>query len=118
MKLIIAGTRHLDVSTSFINDVLGNCLLSRQDISEVVCGMARGIDTCGKLWAKAWSIPVAEFPADWNKYGKSAGVIRNSEMAKYGDALLLIWDGVSKGSSNMKGHMKYKTIYEVIIKCP
>lgn len=41
------------------------------------------------------------FPADWNKYGKKAGPIRNKKMANYAEALLAIWDGKSCGTKNM-----------------
>ena len=59
-----------------------------------------------------------EFKAEWTIHGKAAGPIRNRKMAEYGDALLLIWDGTSKGSSNMKIEMekRNKPIYEIIIK--
>lgn len=43
----------------------------------------------------------AEFPADWDKHGKSAGYIRNVEMATYGNRLLVFWDTVSKGTKHM-----------------
>jgi len=59
-----------------------------------------------------------EFPADWDTHGRAAGPIRNKQMAEYGDALLLIWDGESRGSANMKSNMKKlgKPVYEIIIK--
>lgn len=59
-----------------------------------------------------------EFPADWKAHGKAAGPIRNKQMAEYADALLLIWDGESKGSASMKNEMLKlnKPVYEVIIK--
>jgi hypothetical protein len=41
------------------------------------------------------------FSADWDKLGKRAGVLRNEDMAKKADALVLIWDGESRGSANM-----------------
>ena len=49
--------------------------------------------------------------------GKAAGHVRNKKMAEYGDALLLIWDGKSKGSANMKKEMQKlnKPIYEVTL---
>ena len=73
--------------------------------SEVVCGMARGADHLGKLWAAFHGVPVVEFPADWDKYKKAAGHIRNAQMAEYGDALLIfIWDE-SRGSMNMLEQM-------------
>ena len=41
------------------------------------------------------------FPADWEKYGKSAGVRRNEQMAIYSDAVIVFWDGFSRGTQNM-----------------
>lgn len=114
MKLIIAGSRTLDVEDEMIAG-----LLCQFDIypEEVVCGMADGVDHAGLCWADHRAIKVAEFPAMWGIYGKRAGVYRNSQMADYADALLLIWDGKSKGSANMKKEMKAlsKPIYEVVL---
>lgn len=55
----------------------------------------------GELWAKKHGIPVAPFPADWNKFGKRAGAIRNADMAMYADALVAVWDGKSRGTRDM-----------------
>jgi hypothetical protein len=71
-------------------------------VHEVVCGCAPGVDTIGDDWAKAHGIPVVRFPADWNTYGKSAGVRRNHEMSRNADALFLVWDGCSHGSADMR----------------
>lgn len=60
----------------------------------------------GEQWAKSESITVKEFPADWDTYGRPAGQIRNRAMAKYADALILIWDGVSRGSAGMLRYAK------------
>ena len=40
-------------------------------------------------------------PADWDKYGKSAGYRRNKEMAEVADACICFWDGQSKGTKHM-----------------
>jgi hypothetical protein len=40
-------------------------------------------------------------PANWDEFGKSAGYIRNAEMAKYADACVIFWDGISKGTKHM-----------------
>jgi hypothetical protein len=68
-------------------------------VSEVVSGTAKGADRLGERWAG--DNPVKLFPADWNKHGKAAGHIRNSEMAKYAEALVAFWDGKSKGTKGM-----------------
>lgn len=131
MKLIIAGSRTLNVSANFIDEIIS---LNNIYVAEVVSGGARGIDAAGEEWARFnnHNVPVVlissqkarsrvsfkVFEADWEEHGKAAGPIRNKQMAEYADALLLIWDGQSKGSTNMKHEMEKlkKPIYEVIIK--
>jgi hypothetical protein len=67
----------------------------------IVSGTANGADKCGEQWATSNGLRVRRFPADWNKYGRSAGYIRNSEMADYAEALIAFWDGKSKGTKHM-----------------
>lgn len=62
---------------------------------------AKGVDTLGEQWANINSVAVKRFPADWNKYGRGAGPVRNRQMSEYGDALIAIWDGKSRGTENM-----------------
>lgn len=97
MKVIIAGSR----SCQNVEDVYQAILYSLYDISEVVSGTCRGADRLGEAAAIELNIPIKRFPADWDKFGKSAGYIRNGEMAKYADAAIIIWDGKSKGSEHM-----------------
>jgi hypothetical protein len=116
MKLIIAGGRNLVQRPEDIGeeiDWLGIGLPT-----EVVSGGANGIDKCGEVWAKRNKIPVKVFEADWRLLGKAAGPIRNHAMAEYADALLLIWNGVSAGSRNMKKNMEAlgKPVFEFIVK--
>jgi predicted Rossmann fold nucleotide-binding protein DprA/Smf involved in DNA uptake len=86
--------------------------------TEVVSGGAKGIDFQGEEYANCRGIPVKKFIADWYANGKAAGPIRNKQMARYSDGALIIWDGSSKGSSNMKEEMLKlnKKVFEVIIK--
>lgn len=61
-----------------------------------------GADKMADGWAKANGHPVERHPADWNKYGKSAGFIRNAEMVASldpsTDIVLVFWDGESRGT--------------------
>jgi hypothetical protein len=98
MKLIIAGTRTINKLPFVVEDFLTD---HRTAITEVVCGCAKGIDEAGRQWAWDERVPVRSFPADWVQYGKKAGPFRNQDMADYADALLLVWDGKSKGSYDM-----------------
>jgi hypothetical protein len=70
-------------------------------ITEVVCGGAPGADELGRQWAIARGIPVEMFPADWDRYGKRAGPIRNGEMASYAEALVAFPLAKSKGTLDM-----------------
>jgi hypothetical protein len=101
--LVIAGSRFIQ-SFGFVNIAMAQPFIIRP--TEIVSGTAQGVDRLGEKWAEANNIPVTKMPGDWNKYGKAAGPIRNSEMAKYCDAALVIWDGNSPGSKNMILNMR------------
>lgn len=104
MKVIIAGSRHMQFKDYWM---IGKAVeKSRFDVTEVVCGMARGADMFGAKWAYENKIPVKKFPANWDEHGKAAGPIRNGEMARYADAaIIFIWDG-SRGSADMERKMR------------
>lgn len=97
MKVIVAGSRDL-LDPDEVEDAI---VWSPFAITELVCGMARGVDMNAYLWAKRNGIAVREFPADWDRLGLSAGPVRNEAMANYGEALIAIWDGVSSGTKDM-----------------
>jgi hypothetical protein len=97
MKTIIAGSRSI---TSY-ELVLKAIEQADIPISEVVSGAARGVDSLGEQWAKSRGIKIKKFPAKWDLYKKSAGYKRNVEMAEYADALIAVWDGLSKGTRHM-----------------
>ena len=99
-KVIIAGTRTFQDYSML--EAHTDYMLSRiEDSIEIVSGGARGADELGEQYAKARNYRIKKFPADWEQYGKRAGVIRNAAMAEYADALLAYWDGQSRGTKNM-----------------
>lgn len=116
MKVIVAGGRFfsdydlvrvtIDRVLSALGDepieiVSGRCSTGIPtfvaDDGTEVCGA----DGLGEKYAKSNGYAVKLFPANWKKYGKSAGFKRNVEMANYADALIVFWDGKSPGSKNM-----------------
>lgn len=102
MKVIIAGSRDI-LDMALVEEAIAN---SGFKITEVVCGLARGVDILGKEWATKNNIKCQEFPARWQQYGRSAGYHRNLEMGKYADAAIIIWDGKSPGTKMMIDIMK------------
>lgn len=97
MRVIIAGMR----TGAPWADIYRAVSESGFEITEVVSGAARGVDRMGEKLAADRGIPVTRFPADWKLHGKSAGPIRNAEMADYADALIAVWDGHSRGTGDM-----------------
>ena len=103
MDLIIAGSRTINLRPSIIHKIL---IKHGWNPKTIISGKARGADHSGELYAKAYGLNLKEFPAEWDLYGKKAGYLRNGKMAKEGTALLLLWDGESRGSLNMLTQMK------------
>jgi hypothetical protein len=113
MKVIVAGSRNI-VDQKIIFNIIES---SNFEITEIVSGTARGVDQIGEKYGLTNNIPIVMFPANWNKYGKSAGYVRNTEMAKYADALIAVWDGKSSGTRHMIKimHDMQKPVHVVIV---
>lgn len=108
LKLIVAGSRK---ATDYkgIASILDSLLPPRGSLpipEAVLCGCANGADLCGEKWAKSRGINVEYFPAKWDEHGKAAGPIRNNEMAHNANALVVFWDGKSRGSADMIGRFR------------
>lgn len=84
---------------------------------QIVSGAADGVDQAGEHWQKEHPIhedrlgrqsltSLKRFPAEWWKNGRSAGMLRNQEMARYADMALIIMRGDSKGSLDMAARMR------------
>lgn len=71
----------------------------------IIQGGASGADTLAKQVAIELGIPVEEYPAKWNIYGKKAGPLRNLEMLEVGNPTLVLafhdFIGTSKGTRHM-----------------
>lgn len=112
MKIVVSGSRtitdHKIISKAMTTGIfeLGR-ILGRKDVFkndqsiEIISGHARGVDKMAELWAKQHGFSVKLFIPDWDGQGKKAGMLRNEEMANYGDAVLAIWDGESRGTKHM-----------------
>lgn len=98
-KVVVAGTRTFD-DFWLLKTRLDYFLKDKVDV-EIVSGCARGADRLGERYAQVWDMPIKRFPAEWDRYGKSAGYRRNEQMADYADAAVVFWDGKSKGSAHM-----------------
>ena len=103
MKILaIVGSRNfpdLRLVKDYVKDVyaLNN---SHGAIKRIVSGGARGVDSLAEKTARAFNFYEKTFVANWAKYGKQAGYIRNKEMIEYADEVAAFWDGESPGTKH------------------
>ena len=99
-KVIIAGGR--DFSDYDLLKVKMNRILSNiTDEIVIISGTARGADSLGEKYATEMGYKLEQYPANWNKYGKRAGYLRNEQMADVAHACVCFWDSKSKGTKHM-----------------
>lgn len=99
INVIVAGGRDFNKYNRLA--VCLNRYLPKDKICTIVSGGARGADSLGEVYAKNKSLTLMKFPANWDLHGRSAGFIRNNDMAKNAEMLIAFWDRKSKGTQNM-----------------
>ena len=107
LKVIIAGGRDF-TDTQYAADSLVKLVEENKlpDTFTVISGNARSADKVGEYLAELWDLPLKIYQADWNQHGKSAGYIRNNQMADVADVLVAFWDSKSRGTMHMINTMK------------
>ena len=107
IRVVIAGCRDYEnykAAKRFIDICLSN--VRKENNIVIVSGGARGADAIGERYAKENGFAVEKYPADWEKYGKSAGPIRNKQMAEISDYVICFWNEKSKGTKSMIDYAK------------
>ena len=101
-KVIIAGSRGFS-NYKLLKDTCNNALREKKKTHNVIIisGHAKGADALGEKYANDEGLDLEIFPADWKKFGKSAGFRRNEQMAEFADGLIAFWDGESHGTKHM-----------------
>lgn len=98
MRIIVCGGRDF-TDCDIVEDVLDR-LHEDERITQLIHGSARGADTLAGAWARDRSIPVTPMPANWKKYGKKAGPIRNREMLNQSPDMVVAFPG-GRGTADM-----------------
>lgn len=93
MKAVISGGRDIHITREGEEALYK--IFACYDIKTIANGMARGVDKDAYDIAKKAGVDIFEFPAEWNKYGKSAGPIRNRQMLDFVGpcSILIVFDG-------------------------
>jgi len=101
MITVICGSREIE-NVMYVYDAIRYVEEHTPDfnITKVVSGVASGPDTAAIRWAEKHNVPCDFHPADWTRYGKSAGYKRNKEMVDSSEFVIALWDGKSKGTKH------------------
>ncbi len=101
MKIVVAGTRTFN-DYELLKYTLDKFIKeSDADTITIVSGHAEGADKLGEKYAVENDYELELYPAEWEKYGPSAGPIRNRKMAYAADKVICFWDGKSAGTASM-----------------
>lgn len=79
-------------------------------IGEIIHGGANGADTMAGCWAEKYNIPVTVFQAEWHKYGRRAGPLRNEQMLREGKPDFVVAFPGGRGTAHMVGLAKAASI--------
>jgi hypothetical protein len=102
--MLIAGSRTFN-NYELLKERCDFYLQNQKGVIHIVSGGARGADALAERYAKEKGYELHVFPADWDRYGKAAGYIRNEQMHKYiaqfeKRGVICFWDGQSKGTAH------------------
>ncbi len=104
MRCIVAGSRNFS-DFDFLKLKLDRIFRNTKSLT-ILSGGARGADALGEMYANFYGYDLEIFKADWDLYGKRAGIIRNMEMGDSADALVAFWDYKSRGTQHMIEYAK------------
>ena len=104
MRVLVCGGRDYN-NADYMRKVLDDMhAVTPFDI--LIYGMARGADDMAKMWATARGVGRLGFPAQWEKYGKQAGPMRNARMLEKGKPDLVIAFPGGRGTADMMRQAK------------
>lgn len=110
MRLLVTGARiwdsQLDVDYYLTGCLLGSAMTGVELI--IVHGdCPTGADSMASNWAKRNNVKEEKYPAEWDKYGKAAGHIRNKQMVDTKpDRAVAFIRGEARGTNNCIGHLE------------
>lgn len=96
MKLAIVGSRNFTDYKRF-SQIIDKV---KTQVTLIVSGGARGADTLAERYAKEKAIPYLIFPADWDKHGKKAGMLRNQDIVDNADGMVAFLAPESRGTKD------------------
>lgn len=88
-------------------------------VVEVISGACpNSPDMAAPVIANDLGVPFVPYPAQWDKYGRSAGFRRNSYMISMAHAVIAWWDGQSRGTLHTMTEAKKAGLHVTLIRLP
>ena len=115
-RIVIAGCRYYDnygEAKQFIDKCISDLRTNNTII--IISGASSGADAIGERYAAENGFEIEKYPADWKRFGRKAGPIRNRQLAELCDIAICFWNENSKGTKSMIDCAR-KLGKEVIIK--
>lgn len=87
-RIIIIGSRKRDSEDDFFEVV--DAFLKIYEGHDIIIsgGCPKGADRFAERISTETGVPIVIFPANWEKFGKAAGFIRNTDIARNGDVVI------------------------------
>ena len=106
VSVVIGGYRNFENYEIFKNFV--DSCLAELDFKEmtILSGHCKGVDLMGERYAKEKDLALELYPAEWKKYGKAAGPIRNKQMVEKADIVIAFVCERAKGTKNLIAQAK------------
>lgn len=103
------------------DDKIGSSWQNEKDILFISGGASTGADNSIINFCRNYKLSYLVVNAEWNKFGKVAGIRRNKKMSEIAiqnkslGYLVAFWDGKSRGTKNMienaiKNYLRYKVV--------
>lgn len=112
-RIVIGGYRNFDNYEIFKNFV-DLCIGDKSEIT-ILSGHCKGVDLMGERYAKEKGFALEIYPADWKKYGRAAGPIRNRQMVENADSVIAFVSETASGTKKLIENAK-KLNKELFIK--
>lgn len=96
ISLAVVGSRTF-TNYELLKDTLTK-ICQDMHVKQIVSGGAIGADSLARRFAIENHIPILELKPDWKKFGKAAGMLRNTDIIKQSDIVVAFWDHVSPGT--------------------
>ncbi len=107
-RVVISGSRYFN-DYDFFCEKADCCLSKIKGKIILLSGHSSGVDKMAEKYGEEKGYEVEIYPAEWDKYGRAAGPIRNKKMAENADYVIAFSSG-GKGTESMIEAAKAKGI--------